>query len=240
MKKTFNIDAYLSEAEERFSGVTGGGKFTLGGDDFSGAGGEDDDSSAEGVQAQALPAKPPIPYQVVVTNSTGSNGTAVVFGANKWLLDPTFGSSAGITVVPSQVAISYLMLLQQSSQQPFETQLIKVSSNNPAQIDQSFTSTTFDASGQTANTPLITDAYVSAYQNQNNRVEIPVNLRIDGNTYISFNVLPAMGNDSTVVTVTFFPSRKVNQAQAVAGAHPVRNYGRADVPFGGLLGYGKA
>jgi hypothetical protein len=240
MNRKFNIDNYLSEAEERFSGVDGrDNAWGGGGDTFSGI--DEENYGADAVRAgspavaQGAPAKAPIPYQVIVTNTTGSNGTAVVFGRNKWLLTSNFGSSAGVTVTPSQTNISYLMLLQQSGDQPFQTQLIKMSSDNTSQIDQSFTTTTFDASGQEATTPLITDAYVSAYQNQDKRVELPVNLRIDGNSYISFSILA-----STTATITFFPSVKVNPAQAVVGAPPVRNYGRADVPFGGLLGYGKA
>jgi len=241
--KKFNIDNYLSEAEERFSGVDGReDAWTAGGDTFSGMDRSygEDNYYADGARAQApapavaVSAKPPIPYQVIVQNTTASNGTAVIFGKNKWLLTSNFGSSAGVTVTPSQSNISYLQLLQQSADQPFETQLIKVSSDNTSQIDQSFTTTTFDANGQEATTPLITDAYVSAYQNQDKRVELPVKLRIDGNTYLSFTILA-----TTIATITIFPAVKVNQAQQVVGNSAVRNYGRADVPFGGLLGYGK-
>jgi len=223
MKKSFDIDSYLSEAEERFSGFDGFG------DDYDDLYLDDVDnwSMAEGGGMDML--KSPSPYQITVINTTAGTLTVVMFGKNQFLLSPNFGSALGLTVTPSQANVSYLELLQQSSDQPFETSLLRIQSSNASQVTQILTITVKDANGQSATLPLITQSYFSSYQQQSGILDIPYNLKIDGNTNITSPVLA-----STTVTYTFFPAEKVNVSKGLAGKQPVQVYGNPQVNLGGM------
>jgi hypothetical protein len=223
MKKGFNIDAYLREAEERFSGFDGDMSDFDGYDDFDGfdgygADGEDDFSMAAGVVKTATP------YQVTVTNSTAGTLNAVLFGKNSHLLSANFGSAAGIVVSPAQSNVTYVELLQQSAEQPFETSLIRIQSQNTAQITQIITVTSKDANGQSCTVPIITQSYFSANQFQAGILDVPHAVRIDGNTSLGF---PVMAN--TAVVFTLFPASKVNTAAVLSGKSATTSYARPTV-----------
>jgi hypothetical protein len=221
--KNFNIDRYLDDAEERFSGFNGTDDF----DDFELGDYADDWSMADGGGVQTM--KSPSPYQVRVTNTTGGTLTAVLFGLNQYLLTPNFGSAAALVVEPAQANVSYLELLQQSGSQPFETSLIRVKTTNAAQVTETLNITVKDANGQFAGYPLITESYFSAYQQQSGILDIPFTLKIDGNTNIQVSILAA-----TTVTFTFFPAEKVNTAKGLAGQSPLQVYGNPQVNLGGM------
>jgi len=234
MKKVFNIDKYLEEADTRFSGAGGLDPFSdaaeeSGGGLFASADGNDDEYWATG-QRMAQP-KSPTPYQVIVENTTGGTLTATLFGKNQYLLSTNFGSPAGIVITPAQTNISYLELLQQSADQPFETSLIRIQSSEATQITQILTVTSKDANGQEAVVPIITQSYFSANQFQSGILDVPYTVRIDGNTNISFPVL-----GETTVTMTFFPSMKWNDARTLVGAKPVQQYGAPAVNLVGVYG----
>jgi hypothetical protein len=231
MKNNFNIDRYLNEAEERFSGFYGEDYDDFDGDDFDLFEGDGDDlysySNASGGGVDML--KSPAPYQLTVVNSTAGNLTMVIFGNNANLLSTNFGSSVGLSVTPAQTNITYLQLLQQSASQPFETSLIRVQSTNSSQVTQILTVTVTDANGQSATLPIITQSYFSSYQQQSGILDVPYQLKIDGNTSITSTILA-----NTTVTYTFFPSEKVNTAKGLAGQGAVQVYGNPQVNLGGM------
>lgn len=231
MKNNFDIDAYLRQAEAEFSGFDGddsnfnsneGLDLGFDGDDrFDG-----DDSNATGTAANYKQASP---YQVSITNSTPNPLLATLFGKNQYLLTPNFGSAVGITVIPSQSNVTYLELLQQSADMPFETSLIRIQSVNTAQITQILTITSKDANGQLCQIPLITQSYFSANQFQSGILDIPFGLRIDGNTNLQFSVL---GN--TTVVMTFFPANKANISRTLNGQGTLQNYATPNVPVAAM------
>lgn len=231
MKNNFNIDRYLNEAEERFSGFYGEDYDDFNGDDFDLFEGDGDDlysySNAVGGGVDML--KSPAPYQLTVVNSTAGNLTMVIFGNNANLLSTNFGSSVGLSVTPAQTNITYLQLLQQSASQPFETSLIRVQSTNSSQVTQILTVTVTDANGQSATLPIITQSYFSSYQQQSGILDVPYQLKIDGNTSITSTILA-----NTTVTYTFFPAEKVNTAKGLAGQGAVQVYGNPQVNLGGM------
>lgn len=237
MENSFNIDRYLSEAEERFSGFDGDyDDYDMddeydGFDDYDMAEDmidEDEWDNASGRSA-SVSGKSPSPYQITIVNTTAGTLTAVVFGKNKYLLSTNFGSATGLTVTPAQSNVSYLELLQQSAEQPFETSLIRVQSSNATQVTQILTVTVKDANGQSATLPIITQSYFSSYQQQSGILDVPYNLKVDGNTNVAFPVLAG-----ATVTLTFFPSEKVNIAKGLAGKKPVQMYGNPQVNLGGM------
>jgi hypothetical protein len=233
MRNNFNIDRYLDEAEQRFSGFYGDeyddyDNFIS--DDFDLFEGEDDlmqYSNAQGGGVNML--KTPAPYQVLVQNTTAGSLNLVMFGYNQFLLSTNFGSSVGLVVTPAQTNVSYLQLLTQSSSQPFETSLIRVQSSNASQVTQIITVTVSDANGQSATLPIITQSYFSSYQQQSGILDVPYSVKIDANTSLTSSILA-----NTTVTYTFFPAEKVNVAKGLAGQGAVQVYGNPQVNLGGM------
>jgi hypothetical protein len=219
-RNNFNIDRYLDEAEERFSNFDG-----MDYDDYEMEG--DGYSMATGGGVDML--KSPSPYQISVNNTTAGTLTVTLFGKNQFLLSTNFGSAVGLVVTPSQTNVSYLELLQQSADQPFETSLLRIQSTNAAQVTQILTVTVKDANGQSATLPLITQSYFSSYQQQSGILDIPYNLKIDGNTNVTSPILAG-----ATVIYTFFPAEKVNVSKGLAGKAPVQMYGNPQVNLGGM------
>lgn len=203
--ENFNIDAYLRQAEADFSGANGYSNFESNTEMDLAFNGGDDYMSADGGERMAAPAKQASPYQLQIANSTSGSLTAILFGANQYLLSTNYGSGTGITITPTTTNVTYLMVLMQTIQQPFETSLIRISSSNTTQVQNQITITTTDANGQSATIPLIATNYFSANQYQATIIDVPYSIKIDGNTSLSFSVAA-----TTTVTMTFFPANKVN------------------------------
>ena len=243
MKNAMNIDRYIAMAEENFSGANGDlefndnlsnldlsfeGEFGADGDYYYADGSMDEMggmSYANGGAVRRVPAKQPTPYQVNITNTTASAGTVVLFGLNTFLLTANFGSSAGVTVTPAQVNVSYLELLNQSANQPFETSLIRIQTSSPSQLTQILTVVSKDANGQLCQIPIITQSYFSANQFQSTILDVPYPVKIDGNTYITFPILAG-----TTATYTFFPAEKINQSRILGGGSELQQYSAPAVP----------
>lgn len=221
----FNIDRYLDDVEERFSGFDGMDEDDYLMDDMTDE--YDDWSMATGGGVDML--KSPSPYQITVTNTTSGTLTCVLFGKNQYLLSTNFGSDAGLTVTPAQSNVTYLELLQQSADQPFETSLLRVQSSNATQVTQILTVSVKDANGQAATLPIITQSYFSSYQQQSGILDVPYNLKVDGNTSVTSPILA-----NTTVTYTFFPAEKVSVSKGLAGKKPVQIYGNPQVNLGGM------
>ncbi len=223
MEKSFDIDQYLAMADEEFSSFDAA---TSDLDDFEAMDG--DYANANG-NAGAERLYTPKPYQLVITNTTAGTLTATMFGRNRFYLDSNFGSSAGVTVTPAQTNIAYDELLAQTATEPFDTSLIRVQSTNTAQVTQILTVTRKDANGVECTDPIITQSYFSAYQFQAGILDIPYNLRIDGNAFIQ---TPILANTTSIYT--FFPADKVNTSKALIGKKPVVEYADPNVNVIGM------
>jgi hypothetical protein len=77
--------------------------------------------------------------------------------------------------------------------------------------------------------PIITQSYFSSYQQQSGILDVPYQVKIDGNTSITSTILA-----NTTVTYTFFPAEKVNTAKGLAGQGAVQVYGNPQVNLGGM------
>jgi len=221
MKRKLNIDQYLDFVDENYSGMYGleSNSYMPQDLDFSGA---------DGVASEMPPAVSPSPYQISVQNTTGGVLTVTLFGKNKYLQTVNYGSGIGLIVTPSQANVSYIQLLNQSAEQPFETSLIRVQSTNAAQVTQILTVESTDANGQTCTVPVITQSYFSANQFQAGIVDVPYAVTIDGNTNIQSPVLA-----NTTVIYTLFPAEKVNPSRALRGraGNPLKQYAAPSVPI---------
>lgn len=216
MKKNFNVLAYLRSNEVATSGFDGF-------DDFSA-----DDMYSQAVGGGMEMTKQATPYQITVTNNSTVNSTLILFGTYKYLLETNKGSSTNLTVEPSQANVSYSQLLQQVAQQPFDTSLIRIQSQNASQITQILNINKQNANGQTFTEPLITQNYFSAYQQQSGILDINYAMTIDGSTWVETTVLGT--TDPNIVTYTFFPASTINLARPLVGKKPQVTYATPSVP----------
>jgi len=225
--KKFSMNEYLENAQERFSNFDA---FDFE-EEYNGI--IPDDLDFDGRNAEAYPIDSvgapvsPTPYQISIVNTTAGQLNAVIFGKNRFLQTTNFGSAVGITITPSQSNVNYIELLIQSADNPFETSLLRVQSTNTSQVTNIMTVTSKDANGQQCDIPIVTQSYFSANQFQSGIIDIPFNLKIDGNTYITYPVLA-----NTTVIVTFFPKDKVNPARPLSGRPSMKPYGAPAVAIG--------
>lgn len=127
-------------------------------------------------------------YSIDFENPTDKPLKCVLFGCNDNLLKPNFGSDNEIKLNASQKDVSYIMALQQSSTKPIKTKMIKIVSDNFNQLSQIMTITSKDANGQMAQTPLVTQSYMT--NDVKNVLQISYPLIVDAGTSLSFIILP--------------------------------------------------
>lgn len=170
------------------------------------------------------------PYQIVVDNPTDKPLKAILFGNDKFLLSRAFGSEAGIVITIGQPGVEYIELLQQSSTKPFSTQFMRIESENRLQITKFITVNQKDANGNWFRRPMNMQQYKSAYQNQENMLDAPINEDVNGSTYWEVEIEP-----NTRVFYTIFPLYKVDTAGTLRGNDPIKTFAPARVNTGGLI-----
>jgi hypothetical protein len=163
-------------------------------DDFDG---DDPQSFATG----AMSANVSDPYVIQYSNTTPGTLTAVLFGYNNNFNDPTgqFGNPVGITVTNLQGS-SYTALIGQTNNKAFQIGKWRFQSVNAAQLSQTLTIAHFDANGKQYSTPLNLSIMRDAYQFQNDILDISKTITVDGNTQITFPLLPL-----TNLVISMFP-----------------------------------
>lgn len=226
--KKLNINDYLNQVDQNFSGMTGRNDW----DDLSGIRNVNQDlyfSGANGTVTGELPAaSTPSPYRVTIVNSTGGTLTAVMFGRNRYAGSTNYGSAAGLVLTTGIGDVTYYELLQQSADQPFETSLIRINSSNTSQVTEILNVTARDANGKTCTDPVAPLDYFASVQYQSTIIDVPYKITIDGNAYITTDILP-----NTTVKYTFFPASKVNTTRALPGynGNPLKDYAAPAVPI---------
>ncbi len=170
------------------------------------------------------------PYQIVVENTDENRAAkAIIFGNDKFLLKTNFGNSQSVIVSIGQPGVEYVELLQQSSTKPFATQFMRIESENQLQVTKFITVNQKDANGNWFQRPMNMQQFKSAYQNDKNMLDAPINEYIDGTTYWEVEIEP-----KTRVFYTIFPLYKVDTAATLKGREPIKSYGQAKINTGGL------
>lgn len=166
-------------------------------DDFDDFDGDDSMSFATGVQQ----ANVSDPYVIQYSNTTPGTLTAVLFGYNNNFNDPTgqFGNPVGITVTNLQGS-SYTALLGQTNNKAFQIGKWRFQSVSASQLSQTLTISHFDANGKQYSTPLNLSIMRDAYQFQNDILDVTKTITVDGNTQITFPLLPL-----TDLVISMFP-----------------------------------
>lgn len=165
------------------------------------------------------------PYQIVVENTDKTTAQKVIiFGNDKFLLRPNFGSNIAIKITIGQPGVEYVELLQQTSTKPFSTQFMRIESENKLQLTKFITVHQKDANGNWFQRPMNMQQFKSAYQNQDTMLDAPINEHIDGSTYWEVEIEP-----NTRVFYTIFPMYKVDNSGTLKGNEAVKAFAPARV-----------
>lgn len=169
------------------------------------------------------------PYQIIVDNADSVAHKAIIFGHDKFLLAPNFGSDAAIKISMGQPGVEYVELLQ-SSANPFLTQFMRIESENKLQITKFITVHQKNANGNSYTRPMNMQQHKSAYQNQENMLDAPINEEIKGSTYWEVEIEP-----ETRVFYTIFPLYKVDTSEPLRGNEAIKTFAPAKVNTSGLI-----
>lgn len=107
---------------------------------------------------------------------------------------------------------------------------MRIESANPLQVSKFLTIYQKDANGNLFQRSVNMQQYKSAYQNQNNMLDAPINENIDGSTYWEIDIEPA-----TRVFYTIFPMYKVDTSGTLKGNDPIKSFGPAKVNTAGIV-----
>ncbi len=161
----------------------------------------------------------PTPFVINIRNAT--TNTIVdfpLFGANSTLYQYKnfFNANGnfiltGVIVTAPVPNTSYRAMVVQSQTQPFTIgKTVITGIDNLAQIQQSITVTTTDASGKTQGEPM----YIlkDPYQNQSDMVVSDTPYAIDGTALLTVTILPL-----AEINVFFYPTNTLNPANLLVG-----------------------
>lgn len=215
----------LNQLDRKYSSFDGSGYQEPYYDYIEGAPTENTQTSSTGTKLYQAD-----PYQVIIHNTSKTDAaTAIIFGHDKFLLKSNFGSDATIQITMGQPGVDYVELLQASAN-PFCTQFIRVESENQLQISKFVTIHQKNVNGNSSQRSLNMQQFKSAYQNQVNMLDAPVNEEINGSTYWEILIEP-----DTTVLYTIFPLYKIDTSEPLKGNEAIKAYSPARVNTGGLV-----
>lgn len=170
------------------------------------------------------------PYQIIVENPDKVVHKAILFGNDKFLLKQNFGSDPEIKITMGQPGVEYVELLQSSSS-AFSTQFMRIESENKLQISKFITVHQKNVNGNWFQRSLNMQQFKSAYQNQENMLDAPINEFIKGSTYWEIEIEPL-----TRVFYTIFPLYKIDTSEPLHGNEPIKTFAPARVnTAGGMI-----
>lgn len=216
-----------AEGRDTRDPLYGEGYSGAGGNEY-GADGDDDAFGAEYLQAitspmQYLTSRQPallgmtprdqVAYQFRITNNTITSQTVGLFssyfqapipaGVTVELLNPV----SGLTTIDG-----YTWFVNQLAVNPLVTLLVRLESNNVANLSGNFSYTILEA-GVTRNE--IVQIYRSPNQFQSDIVEIPRTISLSGYTRVDFNVVA-----NSILTISIFASSRVYVTNMAFGQSP--------------------
>ena len=169
------------------------------------------------------------PYQIIVENPDKIAHKAILFGKNKFSSTPNFGSHPQITLTMGQPGVEYVELLE-SSASAFITQFMRIETENKLQITKFITVNERNPNGNSNQRSLNMQQFKSAYQNQENMLDAPINEKITGSTFWEIEIEPL-----TRVFYTIFPLYKVDISEPLSGNEAIKTFAPARVNTAGLV-----
>lgn len=168
------------------------------------------------------------PYVIQYTNNDIVPVTAFLFGYNDFFSTPNFGNPALTTITNLQTGGfgGYVRLIAQTQNKQFKIGKWRFQCTTPAQLQVTLNITHVDANGKQFTTPLNLSIMRDAYQQQSDIIDVNKTVTVDGNTFISFTLLP------TTFTISMFPvelisaKAKLNGGSAINSAKAPRLSGK--------------
>jgi hypothetical protein len=164
------------------------------------------------------------PYVLNIDNAGVGTETAIVFGRNRFVGQPNFGSGANITIAMAVAGVPYEQMLQQSASEPFEVVKTRLSSTSVTQLNQTITYVKTDSNGQEARTPITVTSYLSPDQFQDSLRDIDYRIQVDGNTHLEYPILAG-----EAVTMSIYIQAKVNIAKPLIQKPAVTEFSKARI-----------
>lgn len=161
------------------------------------------------------------PYVIQYENTTVGTLTAILFGYNDNFGLPNFGNPVGITITNLQGG-TYGRLIAQSNNKFFKIGKWRFQSANLTQLSQTLSVNHVDANGKQYSVPVNLSIMRDAYQQQSDIIDVTKPTTIDGNTFITFPVLPL-----TIFVISMFPVEVLSGKAALNGG---RSLNRAKAP----------
>lgn len=190
------------------------------GDDMSFFDGDAMSFADGGHQQQALSD----PYVVEYVNNTGlgTSVNCVLFGFNDFSGVPNFGNptvGGGVVVTNLMVGASgsgvgYGRLFAQSNNKNFKIGKWRFQSSTSGQLQQTLQLVHVDGNGKLYSTPLNLSIMRDAYQQQSDILDVSKTLTIDGNSYLTFGLLPA-----ATLVISMFPVAMISNKSKLNGGH---------------------
>ena len=157
------------------------------------------------------------PYVVSYYNSDVTAHTAILFGYNDYSLAANFGNNAAVTITNLQGG-TYARLIAQSNNKFFKIGKWRFQCTTPAQLQITVNINHVDANGKTYSVPLNLSIMRDAYQQQADIIDITKPVTIDGNTYLSFNLLAG-----ATLTISMFPIAVISGKAKLNGGHSLNS-----------------
>lgn len=199
--KKHELELYSAIARaEKMSGFEGDMSYF---DDMDGFDGDemsffdgDDMSYADGGSSNVAVSDP---YVIQYYNPTAGSVAAVLFGYNDNFGASNYGNAL-TTAITNLQGGTYGRLLAQSNNKNFKIGKWRFQSATSGQLQQTYSLVHVDANGKQYSTPLNLSILKDAYQYQNDIIDVTKVVTVDGNTYVSFTLLPV-----TTLVISMFP-----------------------------------
>ena len=157
------------------------------------------------------------PYVVSYANGALVDVTAIMFGYNDYFNAPNFGNVATTTLTNLQGG-TYGRLIAQSNNKFFKIGKWRFQCTTAAQLQVTLNINHVDANGKTYSTPLNLSIMRDAYQQQSDIIDVTKPVTIDGNTYISWNLIAG-----ATLTISMFPIAVISGKAKLNGGNSVNN-----------------
>ncbi|MEM2138582.1 MAG: hypothetical protein QXM96_00295 [Candidatus Woesearchaeota archaeon] len=152
------------------------------------------------------------PYVVEYQNTNAVTVTGVLFGYNDNFLATNFGNPAGVIVTNLQGG-TYGRLIAQTNNKFFRIQRWRFQSATAGQLQQTLNITHVDANGKQYSVPMNLSIMRDAYQQQSDILDVVKPVTVDGNTVITFNLLP-----NTTFVISMFPTTIISGKARLNGS----------------------
>lgn len=164
-------------------------------------------------------AKPQIisdPYVVSFYNTDIANPhLAILFGYNDNFNAVNYGNDPAVTITNLQGG-TYGRLIAQSNNKNFQIGKWRFQSTAAGQLQVTVNINHVDANGKSYTTPLNLSIMRDAYQMQSDLVDIQKPVTIDGNTFLTFNLLSL-----ATMTISMFPIQIISGKARLNGGNSI-------------------